>query len=540
MMYRIILFLLGSLAIATQYGDNHARVRKDEPQIAVHFPDPAIPLLSPAFLKDSNIPAGFSEGTSGPTNDAVMEDFIQSLAERNDWMTYRPADYLSEEGRKIGFVSLSTTMRGDNMTYASPAQKATLWIQGGVHGNEPAGDQAVLALLGKMDANQTWTSSILENVDITILPRYNPDGVSYFQRTLTTNFDPNRDHIKLARQQTKDIKKTFNDFDPHVAVDMHEFTATFQLLSHGSVYIPAADVMFSAAKNLNIQPSIRNMSEELFAPAISSYLEASKFTWEPYVTLSNGRVPDATISYSEADTEARIGRNAMGLTQAIVFLVETRGVGIADQHFARRTAAGLTALESIIQTTADNAAEVIKVVEGGAKTFIDSKDEIVISDYPRKSTINWTFFDHKSGHHEEVPITFFNTTPTISNLTRSRPEAYLIPRAWSDLAERLRVYGLEVTVLKEPYRGNVEILTIETSKFAKSYDEGSVLATVTTNSTMKEVHLPTGSFWISTRQKNAGLAFAALEPEGKDSYVSTNIVPLEVGDEVPVYRVLST
>ena len=45
-----------------------------------------------------------------------------------------------------------------------------------MHGNEPAGDEALLALLGALDADQEWAASFLEALDIIVLPRYNPDG----------------------------------------------------------------------------------------------------------------------------------------------------------------------------------------------------------------------------------------------------------------------------------------------------------------------------------------------------------------------------
>lgn len=38
-------------------------------------------------------------------------------------------------------------------------------------GNEPAGDEATLALLGAMDANPKWAASFLKSLEILILPR---------------------------------------------------------------------------------------------------------------------------------------------------------------------------------------------------------------------------------------------------------------------------------------------------------------------------------------------------------------------------------
>jgi hypothetical protein len=167
---------------------------------------------------------------------------MRELSRKNSWMTYRSAGFASEDGRGFPYVYLSS----DQGSASLNTTKIKVWIQGGVHGNEPAGDMATLALLGKMDSEQEWASEILGKMDILVLPRYNPDGefcgyyriswcliltVLDFQRVLATNLDPNRDHIKLARQQTRDLKELFNDFEPHIALDMHEVCQFWPCLS---------------------------------------------------------------------------------------------------------------------------------------------------------------------------------------------------------------------------------------------------------------------------------------------------------------------
>jgi murein tripeptide amidase MpaA len=89
-------------------------------------------------------------------------------------MTFKVAGFVSEEGKQFPYVYLSSS-KNASAKYAS-SKKLRLWIQGSVHGNEPAGDEATLALLGAMDANATWAASFLEAMDIIVLPRYNPDG----------------------------------------------------------------------------------------------------------------------------------------------------------------------------------------------------------------------------------------------------------------------------------------------------------------------------------------------------------------------------
>lgn len=451
-------------------------------------------------------------------------------------MKYMTANFTSEEHRSFPYVYLS----GKNSscrTRRESTGKVRVWIQGAVHGNEPAGDEATQALLGKFDADPEWAADILDKLEIVVLPRYNPDGVFYFQRTLATNFDPNRDHIKLARQQTREIKKLFGEFSPHVVIDMHEYGASSSF--GDGKYVHASDGLFSATKNLNINKDIRTLAEEVFAKNIGDDMEAATLRWEPYVTGSSRPGPDFVADFAEAGTDGKIGRNGMGLTQAVVFLIEMRGIGLADQEFQRRTAAGLTMITSIVQTAADNAAEVFETVEGGIESFVNSNEDIIITDSSETDIRPFQFVEVSTGEVVKAPVRFASTTPSIANLTRSRPEAYIIPVAWADLAERLRVSGLEVETLSEPFSGTVEALTIASASISTSYYEGAIRVTATAEANERELTLPSGSFRVSTRQKNAALAFVALEPENIDSYVSFNIVPVATGDEYPVFRVLA-
>ncbi|RBQ75051.1 hypothetical protein FVER14953_12052 [Fusarium verticillioides] len=519
-----------SVVNAFQYGYNHVTVRKDIPLVAANFKDVDIDLYSPAFLDPESRQAGFKNGTQGPTSHQDMEAYMESIAAKNDYMTYQTANFTSEELRSFPFVKLSSS-KGPKTS-----DKVRVWVQGAVHGNEPAGDQSLLALLGKFDKDPKWASKILKNLDIVILPRYNPDGVYYFQRVLATNFDPNRDHTKLARQQTRDIKQLFNEFSPHVAIDMHEYGSS----SRYGNYVQASDGLFSAAKNLNINKNIRELSEKLFAKNIGDAMVKAGLRWEPYVTGRTSTDPDYVPKFDEAGSDAKIGRNAMGLTQSITFLIEMRGIGLADQEFQRRTAAGLTMASSIIETASNNAQKVFKTVESGIKDFIKSKEPIVITDSTKYSTRMFQMIDYTNGSIVKVPVQFASTTPTTANLTRSRPESYLIPVAWADIVKRLEVSGLKVETLDKPWSGTVEALNVTSSELSSSYYEGAVLATVTTEAKKRQLTLPAGSFLVSTRQKNAGLALNALEPENIDSYASFNIIPLEVGDEYPIFRVVKS
>jgi hypothetical protein len=239
---------------------------------------------------------------------------------------------------------------------------------------------------------------------------------------------------------------------------------------------------------------------------------------------------------NEAGTDAKIGRNAMGLTQCVTFLFEMRGIGIANQSFQRRTLAGLQMILGVLETARDQADHVYDTIEGAIQEVVASKENIIVTDYSTYTNRTWTMVDRRTGAVMQLPVEFASTTPATANLTRTRPAGYIIPRAWADVADRLRISGLDVNIINQEFHGEVEAYNITSSRLAQSYYEGTVLNTVTTETLRKEVSLPKGSFWVSSKQKNAGLAFVALEPENIDSYVSFGIVPMEVGDVYPVFR----
>jgi hypothetical protein len=314
---------------------------------------------------------------------------------------------------------------------------------------------------------------------------------------------------------------------------MHEFTAT---TIYGGRYRHGADAMIAGGKNLNTREEIRNLTDGKFRLGLGAALEARGLNWEPYVTAEASAV-EAPIVMEEAITSSTSGRNAMALNQAVVILAELRGIRLADQHFQRRTASALTMLEAFLNIARQDVDEVLEIIESAIEQFISSDDDIVLSDSQPSENRTFTFVDIRNGSLVQVPIEYLSSTPALANQTRTRPEAYLIPRNWMDVAERLKIMGVEMEELKYEYRGAVEAYNITSSQLEDEYYEGVVRNHVTTGSFVKEdLVLPVGSWRVSTRQKKAAQAFIALEPEIAESFVSFSIIPVGEGAEYPIFR----
>ncbi|KAL6922678.1 hypothetical protein FSST1_006704 [Fusarium sambucinum] len=512
------------------YAGNWRPLVRDDDIISKNFEDVDIKLLSPAFLNPDDRPKGFTNGTSAATSYEQLDSFLRTLASRNDWMNYITPDFLSEEGRPLPYLYLTN---GNAPLEKNNKKKIRLLIESHIHGDEPGSEEAVLALLGKLDNNSTWTRSILDKLDILVIPRANPDGAAYFQSQYASGFNPNRDFAVMNRQQTRDLISLHTKFHPHIFVDCHEFGANWRFGKEGNLVV-AADSEVDSQGGLNRHPDIFDLEYNLLMRNMYAALKRKGLRTSAYFTAEMN-----STDLSGTATSAQYASNHGSLYQAVSILIESRGVRLGDQHFQRRVAANLILLTELIQTAVDNADHVYKTIEDARKEFINSDDDIVLTSKPRDTNITWEWIDAKSGKVVEIPVTYQNFTPPTANLTRSRPEAYVFTRAWADVVERLRVTGVEVQELDYAFDGEVEALKVESTTLSEELFEGIVHNTITTSSFKRRVHIPAGGFWVSTRQLNAAFAFNFLEPENIASAAIYNIIPLLKGNEYPIYRVLA-
>ncbi|WP_257346937.1 M14 family metallopeptidase [Pseudalkalibacillus decolorationis] len=489
-------------------------------QVLKLYPEPDVEFHSPAFEKEEK----------QFTTQEEMMAFLRQLDEKSNLVEMKVIGE-SIEGRKIPMLVFNKGAHTKN--------KPTVWLQAQIHGNEPAAGESALVMANKLSGE--FGEKILDKVNVIIVPRVNPDGSYYYQRRTANGLDANRDHIKLELQENRAVHRALKKFHPEVVIQAHEYGVPYFPEVGNQGGLTYHDITLLTGRNLNIPEKIRNMANELYIGNTLDTLTDEGFSSRTYY-YPVGRKDGKTI-IQEGGTDPRIGRNAFGLQPSFSFLVESRGIGIGRENFKRRVAGQITSHMSILETTADNAKKIKKIVFKAKKHIVkngrkaDDNDKIVVESkrkvFPNETL---TVVDTEKGETVEIPVIYYSSLHSIPTLVRERPTAYIVPPEYEEVAEKLKIQGVEVKRLRKPVTLEVEGYTVTEQNIADEAYEGHYLNNVETEITTKKVHFPKGSYVYSMAQPQANLIAVTLEPESNDSYVTFNYIPADLGDQIPVYR----
>ncbi|CAH0141708.1 M14 family metallopeptidase [Peribacillus simplex] len=506
------------------YGNGPSYIQPDN--LSYLFPDPNVSFNTPAFKQNK---IAF-------TSQEEMLDHIKSLSHKYKNIQFKTIGK-STEGRDIPMLLFSKDSKRPN----KGSQKPLIWIQGQIHGNEPASGESTLVLAQWLAEGKL--GDVLDKVNVAIVPRVNPDGSYYFKRFTANDMDANRDYLKVEYPEVQTIHQAIDDYEPEVILDVHEYTVNPAPLkkvgANGS--IASYDLLISSAKNLNIPKQLRKASDELLLPNVFKALEKEKLSYHDYYTLATS--DDGVLTATEGSTEARIGRNALGLKNTMTYLIETRGINIGRTDFKRRVFAQATAQAAFIKTTAEQASKVIKavnqaeteVVQKGRKA--NDNDKIVItSENKLVKDQKLTVVDLAKAKMADASIDWLDSTDAYPTLVRDRPTAYILPPEYKNIAKKLQLLGVEVKKLKKPMKIAVESYWVKDLNVSAELESGHSTREVTTTVSSTTRDFPKGSYVFDMAQPDANFISLALEPEGIDSYVTFNFIPADKGKELPVYR----
>jgi hypothetical protein len=497
------------------YGKEYSQPEK----VLKLYPDPDVRFETPAF----------TSGQERFTSQEEMIQFLRKLDESSPWTVMKSLGR-SQEGREIPVLFFQ---RG------SGKGKPTVWLQGQIHGNEPAAGEAVLVMAQKLAGD--YGKKLLKRINVVLVPRVNPDGSYAFERRMANGMDGNRDHLKFDTPEARAIHSLFNEVKPEVVIDAHEYNPDPELLKdvgkEGA--LKYHDLLILSGKNLNIPEEIRDFADGVMVKAAKTRLAKRGFSSGDYYTAAKR---DGQLEITEGGPEPRIGRNSFALKPALSFLVETRGIGIGRENFLRRVAAQVTTHQSLLETAASRADQIRRLVDGARKEIaekgkrVGDDDEVIVTSRAQEYSTTLPVVDIAEAKVKEIPVRYFSHTEGKAELTRERPLAYLLMPEQTDAAWRLKFAGVKVKRMKKAAKLPVESYIITGKETQERPYEGHPQHQVTTKVVKKTVVLPKGSWIIPMDQPTANLAALAMEPESTDSYVTFGFIPSKVGEELPIYR----
>jgi hypothetical protein len=178
----------------------------------------------------------------------------------------------TNEGRELPLVIIADPPLAAPRE-ARASEKPVLFVMANIHAGEVEGKESLQHLARRLTLGDL--RPLVDQLVILFAPIYNADGNEKVtpvgrsrqngpigpvgQRANAQGFDLNRDYTKLEAPETRALVKLFNEWDPHVTVDLHT--------TNGSHH--AYHLTYSIPLNPSIDPRLARYHREQMMPAIA-------------------------------------------------------------------------------------------------------------------------------------------------------------------------------------------------------------------------------------------------------------------------------
>jgi hypothetical protein len=461
----------------------------------------------------------------GYTNYEELKNFLNDLTTKNPKKIKLSYIGKTQKGKEIPMLVLTNPNKKD---------KIKVFFQGGLHGDESASTEGMLYVIHQLLNNEKY-ATILDDIELAIIPMANIDGYLKKDRYATNGLDLNRDQTKLMAPESVVLKNAFVSFNPEVAVDFHEFRPFRRDLAMMGDFgvVTLYDAMFLNTGNLNVPENLRNITENLFVKNAQQQLESKGFRGIPYVSTAKF---NGDVVFNQGSLNSRSSVTNYALTNTIATLLEVRGVGIGKTSFKRRIFITFSVAMSFLETTSNNKTLVKQEIK---KAIDEQKEEITVT--------------HKRAiYKDKIQVIDLNTEKIIDFeilkrdaakvkpvIIRKRPTAYYLDENQKILVDKMRILGVEVHQLEKAEEKIAETFTITYyDKNYKKYEKMN-LQDVSSKITQEKIVFKKGTYKVLMNQKRANIVIELLEPEAPNSFVSFGLLKTQEGAQLPIYRILN-
>lgn len=487
--------------------------------VAARFPAPSVTYNTP----------GLQAGRTSFTTQTEIQAWLRDQAMAASRVPGVRAAVLpigrSQRGEPLEALVL-THASGTDPSALQAAGQPTVLLVGQQHGDEPAGSEALLIIARELA--QGRLRPVLEHINVVIVPRANPDGSASDQRVTTGGLDMNRDHLLLNTPEAQALAQLARDYRPMVVVDAHEYTVVGRFQQKFGT-VQKFDALLQYATTANIPEFLTKAAEEWYRRPLLAALKTQGLSTEWYYTTSTD-LADKKISMG--GTQPDTGRNVNGLKNAVSLLIETRGVGIGRLHIQRRVHTHVTAITSVLASTAQRASDLNQL-----RPYLDKevsaqacKDEAIVEAAATPAQYELLMLDPVSGADKAVTVDWDSALALRNVKVRARPCGYWLSADSGKAVDRLRLHGVQVLRVAEPgsllgdsYRESSRT-TGERQDVRGTIAGGAPVIKTQVSLLRGVVDVPRGSYYVPLNQPLGNLVLAALEPDTQSSYFANQIV----------------
>jgi len=415
--------------------------------------------------------------------------------------------------------------------------KRIVLINNGIHPGEPAGIEASLQLAAEL-LNGKPISSVLKNSVVCIIPIYNIGGMlnrSAYNRANQNgpeecgfrgnarNIDLNRDYMVCQTANARSITQIFHEWLPDVFLETHT--------TDGSDHQQTLTIITTAHQDL--PPELGEFLDKKMRPELYKMMrQTSKYKICPYVTVWRD-TPDN--GYSLFLESPRYSTGYVSLFNTLAFMTENH----IFKPFEDRVLSCLDFMHCLLEFTSDNSNEIAEKRKK-ADEYLNKQKEFVLTWKIDSSKFDYITFE---GYEASYPPSKLTGEPLLHydrnkpytkqikyynhydpDITVEAPKYYILPQAWHEAVERLKLNNIEMTRLNSDTTITLEMYYIKSyDTYDSPYNGHYPHYNIKLESKVMSVNFYKGDYVIPVKGINKYYLIQALEPNAPDSFFSWNL-----------------
>ena len=526
--------------------------------------------------------------TAEATNFASTSTYDEVVRFMNAVDAASPLIHMSSYGTTFEGRMMPMAVVGKGLKDASAASvlatgRLRVHIQGNIHAGEVEGKESAQILLREFA--QGRHAEWLDTMVFLITPIFNADGNERFglrnrgrqhgpingmgTRANAQNININRDFMKLETPEGRAFVKLWNDYDPHVGMDLHTSDGSFH----------AYHLTYSPPLNPNTSDAIMSMMKNEWFPFVTDQIR-KKHGWETfyYGNASNpgggrgggrgagapgapGRgaatpptppappAPAGPRAWGTFEHVPRFHNNYVGMRNRFALLSEA----YAYATFEDRIKATNYFIEEAMNFAHRNADRIKKAVDAADREALAGRTlatrarianggmiDILMGEVEDdKNPVDGAIMSKRKNvviKEQMIDRLWFEPTAT-----ETAPTAYYIPATATKALDLLRHHGVTMQEVTASVTGLHAYAIKENTQAAPRAGidiNGHALRTVTGTWTATQAAAPAGSWMVPMNQPLARLAFYLLEPNSDDGVTAWNFLDDLLGEGVTTYPIL--